>query len=150
MRGGGDVRVIEQCAESERVGHVFSPIAAWIEEAAAVIVAETLGGSGLRERLDNVEHAAYDFVIGGRNFDSISRGQQAGMQKKVERIHVIVERLLEINAVGTNLASGFVQQDLPAVVFPIRRARHLRIKRSDEEERQRFAEQMRVGREIGG
>src|ERR1700733_14259876 len=70
------------------------------------------------------------------------------MQEKIERIDVVIERLLEIDAVGANLPRGLAHQSFPSFISPTRGVRYLRIKGTDKKERKRFSKKMGVGREI--
>ena len=68
------------------------------------------GGPACARRCDHVQHLVQDAVISGRDFNIVGRSEGSRMQKEVERVDVVVERLLEVNPVGANLASGFAQR----------------------------------------
>src|ERR1039457_2944616 len=114
----------------------------------AVIVAKTFRRPSLRERRNYIQHAFQSGVIRTRNVDAVARGQQARMEKEVECVDVIVERLLEVHAVRTHLPLRLMQHDSPSGLLPGRGPRHLWIQSSDKKQRHRLPDQVRVWRKI--
>jgi len=127
---------------------VFGAITARVEESPAIIVAETLRWSGLRKSLHDSQHSAEDRVILGRNPESIFRCQQARMEKEIERVHVVVQRLLEVDAIRPDLVLCFFDQDFPSGFLPARGGCDLRIQDAEKEDCGGFADQVGVRREV--
>ena len=71
------------------------------------------------------------------------------MKEKVQRINVVVRRLLEMKAIGTYLSSRLLLREAPTLRPPMDRARKRRIKGTEEEESHNFAEQMGIGGGVG-
>ena len=63
---------------------------------------------------------------------------------------MVVDGLFEVEAVGANLGFGLLQDDFPAAGLPAGSVGDLRTEQANGEERHTFAEQMRVGGEVGG
>src|SRR5712691_9824084 len=70
------------------------------------------------------------------------------MKKEVQSVNVIVQRLFEVNAIRAHLPLRRLQYNLPPGLLPARRRRDLRIQSPEKEQRNRFTQQMSVGREI--
>src|SRR5580704_6679611 len=107
---GGEFFRVNQSTQSQRVRHVLCAVATRIPQPPAIIVAEAFCWSCLRERSDHVEHSSDNSVICWRNRHSVSSRQQPRIQEEVECINVVVQRLLEVNAIGTNLPPRLAQQ----------------------------------------
>ena len=129
---------------------MLGPVAPRIPQAAAVIVAEAFGRACLREGGDDVEHSLEHGVVGWGDFESIARLEQARIEEEVERVDVVIERLLEVHSIGTHLALRFVQHNFPGGFSPARGALDLGIQSSEKKQGNRFSQQMRVRRKIGG
>src|SRR5277367_2890868 len=97
---------------------MFGSIAARIENSSAIVVAKAVGRTGLGYGAKNVKHFRQSLIEAGGNLHAVPRRQQSRMQKKVQRVHVIVERLLEIYSVGTHLTVRLLQHDAPAFRTP--------------------------------
>src|SRR5271166_6227356 len=106
---------------------MFGAIAARIEQPSAVVIAETFGWARLRECCDHIQHPVQNFIISSRDIQSVLCCKDPRVQEEVKSVDVVVERLLEINAIGPHLSPCLVKNDLPALIFPARRARYLRI-----------------------
>ena len=100
---------IEHVSDRERVRHVFSPVASRIESSASIIIAKTFGWTSLRKRLHDVQHAPHCGIEFRRNRESILRRQQPRVQEKIQRIHVVVQRLLEVDPVRPDLPLRLLQ-----------------------------------------
>ena len=70
-------------------------------------------------------------------------------QVEVQRVAVVVERSLDVAAVGADLARHLLDQDAAAERRPRRRAAQLGQRAAGDVEGERFAEQVRVGAEVG-
>ena len=112
------VLIISECAEGEWVGKVFDLITARIEDSTAVIIAEGFDRAGGGKGVDYIQHSVEDGIEFMRNVEAAFVRQAAGMEKKIKGIYVIVEGLLEVDAIGTDLADGFLQNDPPAFSLP--------------------------------
>src|SRR5450631_1303475 len=134
----------------ERVCHMFCMVTPGIEDAAAVVVAESVWWPYLGDCLHNCKHPLDRLVKAGGNLDCVSQTKQSCMHQEIEGVDVVVQRLLEIDSIRSNLAPGFLLKDDPTLRFPFACGRNLRAERPDEEERNRFAQQMSVRRKICG
>ena len=59
--------------------------------------------------------------------------------EEVEGIDVVVDGLLEVEAIGADLGFGLLQDDFPAALLPAGRFGDLRTHRADGEQRYAFA-----------
>src|SRR6266498_3110491 len=66
--------------------------------------------------------------------------QDSQMQKEIQRVHVIVERLLEVNAVRADLTFSFRESNGEPFPLPTQRLGKIGTKGANEEERDRFSE----------
>src|SRR5581483_6124501 len=96
-----------------------------VEHSTSIIIAEALRCTGLTERLQDVQHLLHHRIEFLGNRESIQRRERARVQKEIERVHVVVERLLKINAVGPNLSSSLAHHDVPAYLLPPVRTHNL-------------------------
>src|SRR5215469_2063357 len=106
-------------SDSKRIGHVLGLVAARVEDPAPVVITKTSGRTSLGEGLDDGEHSLQGLIEGDRNGHAVPRGQDARVQKKIESVDVIMQGLFEINAVGTDLSLGRLQDHAPAAIFPV-------------------------------
>src|SRR6266550_8852968 len=139
---------IQQRSDGQRIGHVLGAIALRIKNSATIIVPEAFWRPRLRERLHYGKHSAQCSVILRWDFQSVLRSQHSCMKKEVERVNVVMQRLFEVNAIRTHLALRSLQHNFPPGLLPATRRRDLRIKRAEKEQRNRFTQQMSVGRKI--
>ena len=90
---------------------MLSPIATRIEHASSIIIAKTFRGTMGGEHSHHFQHLAqYDIERLG-HLHVIARGQRSRVKKEIQRIHVIVERLLEVDAIWPNLMLCFRQDN---------------------------------------
>ena len=71
------------------------------------------------------------------------------MQKKVDRVNMIVSRLLEMKTVGLDLMLRLPQDNFPSQGLPMFCPRDFRAQHPEKEQRDRFSQQMRIRRKIG-
>ena len=142
------VAIVKNCAQGERIGHVLDLIPPRIEDSASVIIPETFCGTDFGKRLDDIQHFLQYVVELLGNREAVLARKDSRVQEKIERVYVVVKRLLEVNAVGADLPFRLFQYDAPSVILPAFCGRNLRAQRADEEKRNRLAEEVSVGREI--
>src|SRR5580765_3089286 len=70
------------------------------------------------------------------------------MQKEIQRVNVIVERLFEIHSIRPDLAFRLSQNNLQALLLPPAGSRYLRTKRPDKEQGHGLADQVRIRGEV--
>ena len=119
-------------------------LAEWVEQPAAVIIAgtkQTARGSG--ERIQIAGHLQ-QLRVQPRG----AAGEHVIQQKHIERVDVVVSRLLEVAAIRLDLKIQLLFDDAAACADEAARARHLRVHAADRVKGESFAEQVRVGREI--
>src|ERR1700691_63489 len=120
------------------------------DDAASVVVSEVWRAAGLGEGCQGLAHFL-DCAIERRwDGERIYRSHVSREPEEIQGIDVVVDGLLEVEAVGTNLGFGLLQDDFPAAGLPAGRIGDLRTKQTDGEERHTFTEQVRVGGEVGG
>ena len=151
-RDGGRLEVaaaVQDGPGRQRVGHALGPVAARIEDATAVVIAEARQRTRLREIAQRGQHPTDRVVERARDVDAVSLRQDPGVQEEVHGVHVIVDRLLEVHPVGEHLPLGGALHDAPSELAPSARRGQLRAQHADEEQRHALAQQMRVRREVG-
>src|SRR5271156_5468746 len=97
------ILIVENCAEREGVGHVLDSIPSWIVDPSSVIISKTFNRPNFGKCLHDIQHLFQYVVELFGNRKTAFAGKNSRVQEKVERVHVIVERLFEINSVGTDL-----------------------------------------------
>ena len=103
---------------AKRIQKMFEAIASWIEEPAAIVIADTWRHSSAAEQQEGVEHPDEGLVEIGRDHNSVRCCQDPAVQEKVERIHVVIGGLLEIETVVPHLLAGLGEDHLPTHTFP--------------------------------
>ena len=83
-------------------------------------------GADFGERLENIEHFPQYLVERPRNRKAVFTGKVPCLQKKVERVHMVVKGLLEVHSVGADLALRLFQKDSPSLISPVFGCRNLR------------------------
>jgi len=81
------------------VGHVLGPVARGFHRRRRHR-RRSLRPACLREGGDDVEHSLEHGVVGWGDFESIARLEQARIEEEVERVDVVIERLLEVHSIG--------------------------------------------------
>src|SRR5580704_1541483 len=118
--------IVGDCAQGDRMGHMLDAISNWIKKSAAVIIPKAFGRTTRGKRLDHVQHFLQNIIeLFGNVYTALAR-EMSRMQKKIERVYVIVERLFEIDSVGADLPFRFFQYDFPTLVLPALRRSNLR------------------------
>ena len=88
-------------------------------------------------------------IEGGWDGNGVVGGQVSRELEEIQGVDVIVDGLLEVEAVRANLGFGLLQDDFPAASLPARRIGDLRAEQADGEERHAFAKQVRIRGEVG-
>ena len=79
---------------SERIQHVLCVVAARIEQSAAVVIANAQRDAASAEQQQSLQHAFEGTIELRRNCDSVEPCQNPGMQEHIQRINVIVRRIV--------------------------------------------------------
>ena len=149
-RTHGERRIAEQPGgQRQRVAGVGAVAAADRQQLAAVVVADpgqvsAIVGDGPRE----AGQPPRRFGEGPRVVAGQPRHRQR-QQVEVQRVAVVVERSLDVAAVGADLARHLLDQDAASELGPRRRAAQLGQRAAGDVEGERLAEQMGVGAEVG-
>ena len=97
---------------------MLTTIARRIKQSTAVIVPETGRHCATPKQTDSSQHPLASVCQTLRNRDAIQTGENGGVQKQIEGVHVVIRGLLKMKTVGSNLPLGFLQNDLPAQLLP--------------------------------
>src|SRR3954466_7403623 len=116
---------------------MLRPVTVRIKEASAIIVTEGDSWARLRERLDYLAHLLNLPIELSRNRESIQGCKQPEVEEEVQGVHMIVECLLEVDPIRSDLALCFSKHDAPSFLLPAHRAWKLWVKRSDEKQGER-------------
>jgi hypothetical protein len=68
---------------------------------------------------EDVQHPVERPIERGGNADPVRRNEGPGVKKEVQGVHVVVNGLLEVHAVGLDLALRLALNDTPAEVLPV-------------------------------
>ena len=117
---------------------------------ASVVISKIGRPAGLRYGCECVTHAGDRAVERFRDRNPVFCRQLAREPEEIKSVDVVVDGLLKMESIGTNLSLSLLQQDFPAEYLPARRIRNLRTRRANGEERYAFAQQMGIRREICG
>src|ERR1700683_3385178 len=118
--------IIKDSAEGQRIGHALDLIPSRIENSASIIVSKPFGKTDLRESLNDIQHFSERVVELFRNREAVFACEESRVQEEIERIHVVVESLLKIDSVRTDLPFRLFQDDFPSPVSPAFCSRELR------------------------
>ena len=149
-RTHGERGIAEQPGgQRQRIAGVGAVAAADREQLAAVVVADprqvsAIVGDGPRE----AGQPPGRFGEGPRVVAGQPRHRER-QQVEVQRVAVIVERSLDVAAVRADLARHLLDQDAASELGPRRRAAQLGQRAPGDVEGEGFAQQMRVGAEVG-
>ena len=114
-RGGFKVRApVKHRRCRKRIEHVSGTIARGIEKPAAVIIAEFRRRSGLTQCAENFRHIFNRAVERSGNYLTIALRENHGMQKEIQSVYVVVQRLLEVHSIRADLPPGFRKNDFPS------------------------------------
>ena len=72
--------------------------------------------------------------------DGVCGRQVSRELEEIKSVDVVVDGLLEVEAIGTDLSFGLLQDDFPAAALPAGRIGNLRARHADGEERYAFAQ----------
>ena len=81
----------KRSSNRERIDYVLDLVASGVEDSSAVVVAEAIRRTSLRQRLDNRQHLSDDRIEFGWNFHSISRSEQTCVLEKIKGIDVVIQ-----------------------------------------------------------
>src|SRR5690348_1828547 len=112
---------------------MFDAVAAWIEHAAAIVVPKAISGAGTSDDTHHLEHFLQYRIEGFGHHQIIARCQDSQMQKEIQRVHVIVERLFEVNAVRADLTFSFGESNGEPFLLPTARFGKVGAKCANEE-----------------
>src|SRR5207248_1634133 len=108
-------------------------------QAASIVISQRWRIAGAAECSQHVQHALEGSLEFLRQLDIVYGRKHRGMQKEIQRISVIVDRLLEMQTVGMNLPFGFVDDDFPAALLPSARQSKFRTHSPDKKQAHAFA-----------
>src|SRR5207245_5974255 len=97
---------------------MLDAISRGVENPSTIVIAEAFRRSGMRERFNNVDHSFQHRIEVDGNVPPIALGQHAGVHEKIQRVHVIMQRLFEVNTIASNLPLGLAQDELPTTLVP--------------------------------
>src|ERR1700683_3731240 len=80
----------------QRIQETIVAITAGIEEPAAIIIPKPWRRPGPAEQTQGREHLSQRALQAGRDGNVIERRENGGVQNKIERVYVIISRLLEV------------------------------------------------------
>jgi hypothetical protein len=93
-------------------------VPAWIKQPAPIVIAHAGNDASPAKYAEGIQHFDHGGVIVRRYLDLIQGSKYASVEKKIESIHMVVGRLLEVEAIGPNLLPGRFQYDLPPSFLP--------------------------------
>src|SRR3954471_11394528 len=143
------IRAIEHDRRArERTPKIVRRPAVQRKETPSVVVADKGRGS---IRTLKVHQVLNQRLQGADDVSRVNVGcdtQAEELQIKIRGIALVIARLLEVHAVGTNVSLDLLSQDAPTETPPAARAPQLWEKRAEIDETERLSGQMRVGAEI--
>lgn len=101
---------------------------------ASVVISEVWETAGLVKGRQGFVHFFYGLIEGAWYGDGVAGSQVSSEFEEVSGIDMVVDGLLEVEAVGTDLGFGLLQDDLPAAALPAGRIGYLRARHSDSKE----------------
>ena len=117
-------------------------------DSASVVVSEVWQASGLGEDGQGFIHLLDGLIEAGWDCNAIASSQISRELEEVSGIHVVVNGLFEVKAIGADLGFGLFEDDLPAALLPAASLGDLRTHGADGEQGDAFAQQVGVGREV--
>src|SRR6185312_92019 len=105
-------------ASRERIQQMLGAVAAAVKQAPAIVIAEPRRNPCLTNAEQRIEHLLKSTLQVFGNGNVVARRQHDGMQKKVQRIHVIIGGLLEMHSIREHLRLRFLKHNLPAEPLP--------------------------------
>src|SRR5580658_8427186 len=108
----------KNCPGCQWVKEMLAAIAPRIEEPPAIVIPELGRRAGAPEQAQSGQHPLQRILQTLWNRNIICACQNGGVKKKIERIHVIIGRLLEVEAVCLNLPVRLSYDNLPAQRLP--------------------------------
>src|SRR5256885_17128090 len=112
---------------------MLGTIAPRIEPPSSIIIPKTVR-TRLRDSSNNIQHLFQRPIKCRWNGYSRAAREHPSMEKKVKSVDVIVERLLEVKPVRTDLPLPLSQQNVPSFVTPSLSMRKLRARCSQKEQ----------------
>src|SRR5580692_1370141 len=136
-------------SSGKRIQQVLASIASGIEQSSSIVVSQDWRRARTPQQQESVHRLLYSRLEFSGDGKFVKTGKNNSMQKKVDRVNMIISRLLEVETVGLDLTLRFSQNDFPSQGLPMFSSRDFRAKRPEKEQRDRFSHQMRIRREIG-
>src|SRR5262249_52202176 len=119
---------------SQWVQHVTGEVAPWIEDPSPIAISELRRRSCLCECGQSLQHSPNCLIEPRRNRDLITDCQHSRVEKEVQRVDVITDRLFEVHTIGQDLTFSLPQHDLPPVPLPASGMGQFRTQRPGKEE----------------
>jgi hypothetical protein len=133
----------------EWIAQMLATITLAIEDSSAVVIPETGNRARFVQATKSIQHVFDGPIELARNGNSVQLGENAGMEKEIKRLDMIIKRLLKVHAIRAHLAHCFALDDLPSSLLPALRRSRSRTQRANEEQSHCFTQQVRIRRKIG-
>src|ERR1700677_1052311 len=104
----------QNCTCGQWIQHMLAAIPPRIEDTPAVVIAETRRRTTTTQQVKSGQHFFQSGFKAFRNRDAVQSCQYVRVQKQIERVDVVIRRLLEMKSVGADLTAALSQHDLPA------------------------------------
>src|SRR5580700_3380191 len=131
-------------SSGKRIQQVLSSIPSWIEQSPSIVISQEWRRARTSQQQQSVHHLLDGLLEFSGDGEVVETGKDNSMQKKVDRVNMIVSRLLEMKTVGLDLMLRFSQNDFPSQRLPMFRTGDFRAKRPEKEQCDRFSHQMRI------
>ena len=95
-------------------------VAPGIKQPPTIIIPDHRRRPGSAQYEQRIQHPLHRLVELHGNDNSIESSQNPGMEKKIQRVDVVISGLLKIKSVLPHLCGGLAFQDLPTLLSPSR------------------------------